>query len=104
MKGIYADCFSKFRVREHYRKVIWSVKILEKAIFRWLLKIRGFRGLEVQRYPAPRDKYRESDVEEEDLFQASRKQVEARLERAILRVHAMFHSKKVQEDYRRFVR
>lgn len=38
---------------------------------------------------------------EEDFYKASQKQAEERLERSVVRVQAMFRSKKAQEDYRR---
>ena len=83
-------------MRRQYRKILWSVGVLEKAILRWRLKRKGFRGLQVD----PVDQVQESDTEE-DFFRASRKQAEERVERSIVRVQAMFRSKKAQEEYRR---
>ncbi|GER39478.1 calmodulin-binding transcription activator [Striga asiatica] len=93
--------FRGFQVRRQYHKIVWSVGILEKAILRWRLKRKGFRGLQVQ----PGDvTFKDPNVEsdpEEDFFQASRKQAEERVERSVVRVQAMFRSKRAQEDYRR---
>ncbi|TKY72528.1 Calmodulin-binding transcription activator 5 [Spatholobus suberectus] len=89
--------FRGFKVRKQYRKIIWSVGVLEKVILRWLLKRKGFRGLQVN--PAP-DEEQES-VAEEDFFRTGRKQAEERVERSVVRVQAMFRSKKAQEEYRR---
>ncbi|CAA3031818.1 calmodulin-binding transcription activator 5 isoform X4 [Olea europaea subsp. europaea] len=92
--------FRGFQVRKQYRKIVWSVGILEKAILRWRLKRKGFRGLQVQPDVAPGDENQDSDAEE-DFFKASRKQAEERVERSVVRVQAMFRSKQAQEEYRR---
>nr|AXC59789.1 CAMTA transcription factor [Fraxinus velutina] len=89
-----------FQVRKQYRKIIWSVGILEKAIIRWRLKRKGFRGLQVQTDAALEDQNEESVVEE-SFFQASRKQAEERVETSVVRVQAMFRSRRAQEEYRR---
>lgn len=74
--------------------------MLEKAILRWRLKRRGFRGLQVD----PKNDENEEKLEnngEEGFFHASRKQAEERVERSVVRVQAMFRSKRAQEDYRK---
>ncbi|XP_031264452.1 calmodulin-binding transcription activator 5-like isoform X1 [Pistacia vera] len=93
--------FRGFQVRKQYRKILWSVGVLEKAILRWRLKRKGFRGFQVDPgAEAVEDQKQDSDVEE-DFYRASRKQAEERVERSVVRVQAMFRSKKAQEDYRR---
>ncbi|KAL3508152.1 hypothetical protein ACH5RR_033534 [Cinchona calisaya] len=92
--------FRGFQVRKQYRKIIWSVGVLEKAILRWRLKRKGFRGLKVNPDEVVNDQNQENNVEE-DFFQASRKQAEERVERSVVRVQAMFRSKRAQEEYRR---
>nr|KYP47295.1 Calmodulin-binding transcription activator 6 [Cajanus cajan] len=89
--------FRGFQARKQYHKIIWSVGVLEKAILRWRLKRKGFRGLQVN---AAEEELQESDVEEE-FFRTGRKQAEERVERSVIRVQAMFRSKKAQEEYRR---
>nr|XP_016500337.1 PREDICTED: calmodulin-binding transcription activator 5-like [Nicotiana tabacum] len=91
--------FRGFQVRKQYRKIVWSVGVLEKAVLRWRLKRKGFRGLQVQSSQAV-DIKPDGDVEE-DFFRASRKQAEERVERSVVRVQAMFRSKRAQEEYRR---
>ncbi|KAM7485002.1 hypothetical protein LguiA_001011 [Lonicera macranthoides] len=94
--------FRGFQVRRQYGKIIWSVGVLEKAILRWRLKRKGFRGLHLDHGEDVKDQKQESDVdEEEDFFKASRKQAEERVERSVVRVQAMFRSKRAQEEYRR---
>ncbi|KAJ1407722.1 P-loop containing nucleoside triphosphate hydrolase [Sesbania bispinosa] len=92
--------FRGFQVRKQYRKIIWSVGVLEKAILRWRLKRKGFRGLQVNPVQEIKDEKQESDVEE-DFFRTGRKQAEERVERSVVRVQAMFRSKKAQQEYTR---
>ncbi|XP_073276940.1 calmodulin-binding transcription activator 5-like isoform X1 [Primulina huaijiensis] len=92
--------FRAFQARMQYRKIVWSVGIFEKAVLRWRLKRKGFRGLQVQPDETPEDPNRGNDVEE-GFFQASRKQAEERVERSVVRVQAMFRSRRAQEEYRR---
>jgi len=91
--------FRGFQARRQYRKILWSVGILEKVILRWLLKRKGFRGLEVNP-DKDIDEKQESDVEE-DFIKTGRKQAEERVERSVVRVQAMFRSKKAQQEYSR---
>ncbi|CAB78657.1 transcription factor like protein [Arabidopsis thaliana] len=88
--------FRGFQVRRQYQKITWSVGVLEKAILRWRLKRKGFRGLQVSQ---PDEK--EGSEAVEDFYKTSQKQAEERLERSVVKVQAMFRSKKAQQDYRR---
>lgn len=92
--------FRGFQARRQYQKVIWSVGVLEKAILRWRLKRKGFRGLQVEPVETDVDPQHESDTEE-DFYKISQKQAEERVERSVIRVQAMFRSKQAQEQYRR---
>ncbi|XP_052189307.1 calmodulin-binding transcription activator 6-like isoform X2 [Diospyros lotus] len=92
--------FRGFQMRKQYRKIVWSVGILEKVILRWRLKKKGFRGLQVSPTEAIKDEQQGSSVEEE-FFRASRKQAEERVERSVVRVQAMFRSKVAQQEYQR---
>lgn len=74
--------------------------MLEKAVLRWRLKRKGLRGLQVDPIEASGDEKQESDTEE-DFYRKSRKQAEERVEKSVVRVQAMFRSKKAQEEYRR---
>lgn len=85
-------------MRRQYTKIVWSVGVLEKAILRWRLKRKGFRGLQVD---ADKDEKQENVDGEEGFFHASRKQAEERVERSVVRVQAMFRSKLAQEEYRK---
>ncbi|XWS08510.1 hypothetical protein CRYUN_Cryun40dG0008700 [Craigia yunnanensis] len=92
--------FRGFQVRRQYRKILWSVGVLEKAILRWRLKRKGLRGLQVNTVEAVAEQRQESDTEE-DFYRTSRKQAEERVEKAVVRVQSMFRSKKAQQEYRR---
>ncbi|KAM6565817.1 hypothetical protein CsatA_024945 [Cannabis sativa] len=89
--------FRGFQVRKQYRKILWSVGVLEKLVLRWRLKRKGFRGLQV----APvEEQGRESDTEE-DFYKASQKQAGERVGRSMVQVKNMFASTKAQEEYHR---
>nr|XP_043640092.1 calmodulin-binding transcription activator 5-like [Erigeron canadensis] len=93
--------FRGFQVRRQYKKIVWSVGVLEKAIIRWRLKRKGFRGLQVAPNNDDGEDEKEGSIADESFFQASRKQAEERVERSIVRVQAMFRSKRAQEEYRK---
>ncbi|KAL4310776.1 hypothetical protein GQ457_01G021400 [Hibiscus cannabinus] len=92
--------FRGLLTRRQYRKITWSVGVLEKAVLRWRLKRKGLRGLQINPVDAVPEQRLES-VTDEDFFRTSRKQAEQRVEKAVVRVQAMFRSKKAQQDYRK---
>ncbi|XP_068641560.1 calmodulin-binding transcription activator 3-like isoform X2 [Aristolochia californica] len=92
------------QVRKHFRKIIWSVGIVEKAILRWRRKrsgLRGFRsealieGTPMQIGPSTEDDY--------DFLQEGRKQTEARMEKALARVRSMVQYPEARDQYRRLL-
>ena len=93
--------FRGFQVRKQYKKIVWSVGVLEKAIIRWRLRRKGFRGLQVAPSNDDEEDEIKENIAEESFFQASRKQAEERVERSVVRVQAMFRSKRAQEEYRK---
>lgn len=99
------------QVRKHYRKIIWSVGIVEKVILRWRRKgaaLRGFRSTEgategcgsssssnsIQNKPA------EDDY---DFLQQGRKQTEERLQKALARVKSMAQYPDARDQYQRIL-
>lgn len=92
------------RIRKQYRKILWSVGILEKAILRWRHKGKGLRGVgadnEISYENAELEPEPESDGEE-DFFKIGRKYAEERVERSITRVQAMYGSYQARAEYRR---
>lgn len=87
-------------MRRQYKKIVWSVGVLEKAVLRWRLKRKGLRGLRVQVQEPVADQRQENDGEE-DFYQASRKQAEERVDKAVRRIQGMFRSQQAQQGYRR---
>ncbi|XP_059443882.1 calmodulin-binding transcription activator 5-like isoform X2 [Corylus avellana] len=92
--------FRRFQVRKQYLKILWSTGILEKAILRWRLKRRGFRGLRGNPVEADPDQRQEGDTVE-DFYRASQKQAEEHIQRSVEQVQAMILSKTAQQEYRR---
>lgn len=98
------------QVRKHYRKIIWSVGIVEKVILRWRRRgagLRGFRSTEgamegtsnsssdlIQNKPA------EDDY---DFLQQGRKQTEERLQKALARVKSMVQYPDARDQYQRIL-
>lgn len=89
--------FRGYQVRRQYRKILWSVGVLEKAIIRWRLKRKGLRGLQIG---TDIMEGQELNVQE-DYFETGRKQAEERVERSVIKVQAMFRSKQAQQEYLR---
>ncbi|KAK9134272.1 hypothetical protein Syun_013602 [Stephania yunnanensis] len=92
------------QVRKHYRKIIWSVGIVEKAILRWRRKgcgLRGFRpdalieGTSRQSGPSNDDDY--------DFLKEGRKQTEERFQKALARVKSMVQYPEARDQYRRII-
>ncbi|XP_078148255.1 calmodulin-binding transcription activator isoform X3 [Carex rostrata] len=95
--------FRGHQVRRQYKKIIWSVGVVEKAILRWRHKRRGLRGMQSAEVTESMriDPGTSSSTGEEDFFAISRKQAEERLSRSVTRVQALFRSYKAQQEYRR---
>uniref|UniRef100_A0A453IYX7 Uncharacterized protein n=1 Tax=Aegilops tauschii subsp. strangulata TaxID=200361 RepID=A0A453IYX7_AEGTS len=99
------------QVRKHYRKIIWSVGIVEKVILRWRRRgagLRGFRSTEV----ATDSSTSSSSVDvipvkpaEDDynFLQEGRKQTEERLQRALARVKSMVQYPEARDQYQRIL-
>ncbi|KAK3150723.1 hypothetical protein QOZ80_3AG0236850 [Eleusine coracana subsp. coracana] len=98
------------QVRKHYRKIVWSVGIVEKVILRWRRRgagLRGFRSTEgvmestsssgadlIENKPA-KDDY--------DFLQEGRKQTEERLQKALARVKSMVQYPDARDQYQRIL-
>uniref|UniRef100_A0A1D1Z889 Calmodulin-binding transcription activator 5 n=1 Tax=Anthurium amnicola TaxID=1678845 RepID=A0A1D1Z889_9ARAE len=88
-------------VRRQYRKILWSVGVLEKAVLRWRLKRKGLRGLQVESVEASRVVDKGENCIEEDFYRISQQQAEERVNRSVVRVQAMFRSHRTQQEYRK---
>ncbi|XP_029119343.1 calmodulin-binding transcription activator 3 isoform X2 [Elaeis guineensis] len=93
-----------YQVRKHYKKIIWSVLIVEKAILRWRRKgsgLRGFRSEGLLEGPAMQNQGTKED--DYDFLQEGRKQTEARLQKALARVRSMVQYPEARDQYRRLL-
>eukprot|EP01018_Ginkgo_biloba_P027389 Gb_35291 [translate_table: standard] len=94
-------CFRGHQSRKQYRKILWSVGILEKAILRWRQKRKGLRGHKVVLEISSETRHGREIEHEEDFFRIGRKYAEERVERSVVRVQAMYRSYRARADYRR---
>ena len=99
--GLFQAHFRGHQVRKQYKKIVWSVSIVEKAILRWRRKGRGLRGFESVKLKAL--ELGSNCDGDEDFLKAGRKQTEAGLEKALARVHSMVRSPEAREQYRRLL-
>lgn len=93
--------FRGHRVRKQYRKIVWSVGVLEKALLRWRLKRKGLRGIQVETTKTMKWDATPESTGEEEFYRISRVQAEERMQRSVVRVQAMFRSYRAQQEYRR---
>ncbi|XP_047090690.1 calmodulin-binding transcription activator 3-like isoform X2 [Lolium rigidum] len=91
------------QVRKNYRKVVWSVGIMEKVILRWRRKRPGLRGIRPgNQLEGPSQQIQPAKAEDEyDFLQDGKRQAEARLQRALARVHSMAQYPEAREQYQR---
>uniref|UniRef100_A0A453B219 IPT/TIG domain-containing protein n=1 Tax=Aegilops tauschii subsp. strangulata TaxID=200361 RepID=A0A453B219_AEGTS len=96
------------QVRRNYKKVIWSVGIVEKVILRWRRKGRGLRGFQPDKQlegPSSQIQPAEggsAEAEDEyDFLKDGRKQAEGRLQRSLARVKSMTQYPEAREQYSR---
>ncbi|OQU91909.1 calmodulin-binding transcription activator 3 isoform X1 [Sorghum bicolor] len=99
------------QVRKHYRKIVWSVGIVEKVILRWRRRgagLRGFRSTEGSVESSSggtssssiQDKPSGDDY---DFLQEGRKQTEERLQKALARVKSMAQYPEARDQYQRIL-
>ncbi|XP_062211443.1 calmodulin-binding transcription activator 3-like isoform X2 [Phragmites australis] len=90
------------QVRKNYRKVVWSVGIVEKVILRWRRKRTGLRGFRPEKQLEGPSQIQPAKAEDEyDFLHDGRRQAEAKLQRALARVHSMSQYPEAREQYHR---
>lgn len=89
------------QVRKNYKKIVWSVGILDKVILRWRRKGSGLRGFKPETIPETEAK--PSKEEDDDFFKEGRKQTEQRLQKALARVKSMVQYPEARDQYRRLL-
>ncbi|KAG5529472.1 hypothetical protein RHGRI_030006 [Rhododendron griersonianum] len=92
------------QVRKNYRKITWSVGIVEKVILRWRRKGSGLRGFKQEALAQGSSKQDTSSTEDDyDFLKEGRKQTEQRLQKALARVKSMVQYPEARDQYRRLL-
>ncbi|XVF61622.1 hypothetical protein PTKIN_Ptkin08bG0145500 [Pterospermum kingtungense] len=89
------------QVRKNYRKIVWSVGIVEKVILRWRRKRSGLRGFKRETITEGPSMCSPSKEDDDDFLKKGRKQTEERLQKALARVKSMAHNPAGRDQYRR---
>ncbi|KAL9393544.1 hypothetical protein Peur_012829 [Populus x canadensis] len=90
------------QVRKNYRKIIWSVGILDKIILRWRRKGSGLRGFKSEALTEGSSMQVVSSKDDDDDFlKEGRKQTEERSQIALARVKSMHQHPEAREQYHR---
>ena len=90
-------------MRKHYKRIVWSVGIVEKVILRWRRKGSGLRGFRSEGLIESRSRQTQQANDDYDFRQDGRKQTEARLEKALARVRSMVQYPEARDQYRRLL-
>lgn len=90
------------QVRKQYKKVVWSVSIVEKAILRWRRKGPGLRGFQVPKAVGNVVPDFEK-TDEYDFLRIAGRQKYAGVEKALARVHSMVRHPEARDQYMRLV-
>ncbi|PIN18924.1 hypothetical protein CDL12_08378 [Handroanthus impetiginosus] len=89
------------QVRKDYKKIIWSVGVLDEAILPWLRKGRGSSGFKPEELGAGTSMVDAGTKEDDyDLLKEGRKQLEERLSKALDRVRSMVRYPEARDQYR----
>ncbi|KAK6923767.1 CG-1 DNA-binding domain [Dillenia turbinata] len=93
------------QVRKNYRKIIWSVGILEKVILRWRRKGSGLRGFKPEAITegTSTQNNTSSKEDDDDFYREGRKQTEERLQKALARVKSMVQYPEARDQYSRLL-
>lgn len=93
------------QVRKNYKKITWSVGILEKVILRWRRKGSGLRGFKSEAIAGSSSMVDASSSNGDDLdfLKEGRKQTEERLQKALARVKSMVQYPEARDQYRRLL-
>ncbi|XP_057970537.1 calmodulin-binding transcription activator 3 [Malania oleifera] len=91
------------QVRKNYRKIVWSVGIVEKVILRWRRKGCGLRGFKREAITEGPSRDITSKEDDYDFLKEGRKQTEERLQKALARVKSMVQYPEARDQYRRLL-
>ncbi|KAJ1298425.1 hypothetical protein BS78_01G452300 [Paspalum vaginatum] len=98
------------QVRKHYRKILWSVGIVE-VMLRWKRRVAGLRGFQSTEGAMESTSSSSSSgliqnkpvVDDYDFLQQGRKQTEERLQKALARVKSMVQYPDARDQYQRIL-
>lgn len=91
-------------MRKNYRKIIWTVGIVEKIILRWRRKGSGLRGFKSEALAEPSSVQSPSKDDDYDFLKEGRKQSEVRMQKALARVKSMVQYPEARNQYRRLLK
>ncbi|KAL2521544.1 Calmodulin-binding transcription activator 3 [Forsythia ovata] len=92
------------QVRKNYKKIIWSVGILDKVILRWRRKGRGLSSFKPEALSTGTSmQVTEPKEDDYDFLKEGRKQTEERLQKALARVKSMVQYPEARDQYRRLL-
>ncbi|KAJ0980543.1 hypothetical protein J5N97_008798 [Dioscorea zingiberensis] len=90
------------QVRKQYKKVVWSVGIVEKAILRWRRKRSGLRGFRAEK-PAASVTSTIETTDDYEFLRVGRKQKVAGVVKALARVQSMARHPEARDQYMRLL-
>ncbi|XP_024374672.1 calmodulin-binding transcription activator 3 [Physcomitrium patens] len=82
-------------VRKRFKKLLWSVGVLEKLVLRWKRKRLGLRGFKSGDYDV------DGKEDDEEFLKEGRKQAIVALEKSVTTVQTMVRSNEARAQYRR---
>ncbi|KAG0620590.1 hypothetical protein M758_4G228100 [Ceratodon purpureus] len=82
-------------VRKRFKKLLWSVGVLEKLVLRWKRKRLGLRGFKSGSFNI------DGKEDDEEFLKEGRKQAIVALEKSVTRVQSMVRSHQARAQYRR---
>ncbi|KAL5700685.1 hypothetical protein ACHQM5_026102 [Ranunculus cassubicifolius] len=89
------------QVRKQYKKVVWSVSILEKVILRWRRKRVGLRGFRADTQEGGDSRPEAGKTDDYEFLRLGRKQKVAGVEKALARVQSMVRDPEARDQYMR---
>ncbi|KAK7291740.1 hypothetical protein RIF29_07121 [Crotalaria pallida] len=91
------------QIRKQYKKVVWSVSIVEKAILRWRRKGAGLRGFRVEQPVSIVANDAVANDAEYEFLSIGRRQKADNVNKALDRVKSMVRSPEARDQYMRLV-
>ncbi|XP_050388150.1 calmodulin-binding transcription activator 3-like isoform X2 [Argentina anserina] len=92
------------QVRKNYRKIVWTVGIVEKIILRWRRKGSGLRGFKPEPLTeGPSMQISSAKDDDDDILKEGRKQTEERMQKALARVKSMAQYPEARDQYHRLL-